>query len=113
MRTVLIIAERELAAYFATPVASVFIVIFLVLQGALYEARKRNSVVRKEGLELKHDGRTRKFNLEITPLKIPDSTMRCYLVLFEESQAEPAPAPPSAAERTGRSRSAPMASRSR
>jgi ABC-2 type transport system permease protein len=35
MRNVLIIAERELAAYFATPVASVFIVIFLVLQGAL------------------------------------------------------------------------------
>src|SRR5580698_5946626 len=29
------IANRELRAYFATPVASVFIVIFLVLQGAL------------------------------------------------------------------------------
>jgi ABC-2 type transport system permease protein len=35
MRNVFIIAGRELAAYFATPVASVFIVIFLVLQGAL------------------------------------------------------------------------------
>jgi ABC-2 type transport system permease protein len=35
MRNILIIAERELAAYFATPVATVFIVIFLVLQGAL------------------------------------------------------------------------------
>ena len=74
----------------------------LVLQGALYEARKRNSVVRKEGLELKHDGRTRKFNLEIIPIKIPDSTMRCYLVLFEEVQTA---ALPPAAERTRRSRS--------
>jgi ABC-2 type transport system permease protein len=35
MRNILIIAGRELSAYFATPVAIVFIVIFLVLQGAL------------------------------------------------------------------------------
>ena len=35
MRHVLTIAERELVAYFATPVATVFIVIFLVLQGTL------------------------------------------------------------------------------
>jgi ABC-2 type transport system permease protein len=35
MRTIFIIARRELGGYFATPVASVFIVIFLVLQGAL------------------------------------------------------------------------------
>jgi ABC-2 type transport system permease protein len=35
MRNILIIAGRELSAYFATPVATVFIVIFLVLQGAL------------------------------------------------------------------------------
>lgn len=35
MNTVLIVARRELAGYFATPVATVFIVIFLVLQGAL------------------------------------------------------------------------------
>ena len=35
MRKTLIIAGRELRGYFATPVATVFIVIFLVLQGAL------------------------------------------------------------------------------
>jgi ABC-2 type transport system permease protein len=35
MRNLLTIAGRELAAYFATPVATVFIVIFLVLQGTL------------------------------------------------------------------------------
>ena len=35
MRITFIVARRELAGYFATPVASVFIVIFLVLQGAL------------------------------------------------------------------------------
>jgi ABC-2 type transport system permease protein len=35
MRNIFIIARRELGGYFATPVASVFIVIFLVLQGAL------------------------------------------------------------------------------
>ena len=35
MRTTLTIAARELNGYFATPVATVFIVIFLVLQGAL------------------------------------------------------------------------------
>ena len=35
MRNVLTIARRELGGYFATPVATVFIVIFLVLQGTL------------------------------------------------------------------------------
>ncbi len=35
MRNILAIADRELAAYFATPVATVFIVIFLVMQGTL------------------------------------------------------------------------------
>jgi len=35
MLAVLVIARRELASYFATPVAVVFIVIFLALQGAL------------------------------------------------------------------------------
>jgi ABC-2 type transport system permease protein len=35
MRAALVIAARELAAYFATPVASVFIVIFLILAGTL------------------------------------------------------------------------------
>ena len=35
MRTMLVVARRELAAYFATPVAYVFIVIFLVMMGAL------------------------------------------------------------------------------
>lgn len=35
MRNVLTVAGRELGAYFATPVATVFIVIFLVLQGTL------------------------------------------------------------------------------
>ncbi len=35
IRTTFIVARRELGGYFATPVASVFIVIFLVLQGAL------------------------------------------------------------------------------
>ena len=35
MRNIFVIAGRELGGYFATPVAVVFIVIFLVLQGAL------------------------------------------------------------------------------
>ena len=35
MHKIFTIADRELAAYFATPVATVFIVIFLVLQGTL------------------------------------------------------------------------------
>ena len=35
MRNVAIIFRRELSAYFATPLAYVFIVIFLVLAGAL------------------------------------------------------------------------------
>lgn len=35
MKTMFVVAGRELGAYFSTPVATVFIVIFLALQGAL------------------------------------------------------------------------------
>jgi len=35
MRNIAVIAKRELKGYFATPVAYVFIVIFLALSGAL------------------------------------------------------------------------------
>ncbi|HKD67349.1 MAG TPA: chemotaxis protein CheB [Candidatus Binataceae bacterium] len=67
----------------------------LVLQGALYEARKRGGPVRKERLEFKHEGRNRRINIEITPLKIPDTATGYYLVLFEEPAlpAPPAPTP--------------------
>ena len=35
MRAALLVARRELAGYFATPVAYVFIVIFLMMAGAM------------------------------------------------------------------------------
>jgi two-component system, chemotaxis family, CheB/CheR fusion protein len=65
----------------------------LALQGALYEARKRGTLVRKEGLEIKHDGRTRRMKLEVTPLKIPDSPTQYYLVLFDEDGVTRPPKP--------------------
>jgi two-component system CheB/CheR fusion protein len=64
----------------------------LVLQSAVFQARKRKTTVRKEGLEIKYNGRRRTLNFEITPIKLAHSPTHYYLVLFEE--AAPALAAP-------------------
>jgi two-component system, chemotaxis family, CheB/CheR fusion protein len=81
----------------------------LALQGALYEARKHGGRVRKEGLEFKHDGRSRKINLEIASLQGPDGSANYYLVLFDEIGSAPPAAPvPAAARRKRREEQVPL-----
>jgi two-component system, chemotaxis family, CheB/CheR fusion protein len=51
------------------------------LRSAVYEARKGNSVVRREGLRIKVDGQVQVVSLEVIPLQT--SPRRHLLVLFE------------------------------
>jgi two-component system CheB/CheR fusion protein len=64
----------------------------LLLQSSLFEARKRNKVVRKEGLSVQHHGNTVDFALTVSP--IPDNgSERYFLVTFEGNQPQHDPGP--------------------
>ena len=52
------------------------------LRTLINQAKAKDNVVRKEGVQLRHDGLVRQVNLEIIPLK--NLKERCYLVLFHE-----------------------------
>ena len=55
----------------------------LPLRAAVTSAVKENRVSRREGIQLRHNGRTRTVDVEVIPLK--NLKNRCFLVLFEES----------------------------
>jgi two-component system CheB/CheR fusion protein len=56
--------------------------LMLPLRAAINKARKENQPVRKEGIDVGQDGRSRKVNLEVIPLRVKE---RFYLVLFEDA----------------------------
>jgi two-component system, chemotaxis family, CheB/CheR fusion protein len=53
------------------------------LRTLINQAKAKDNVVRKEGIQLRHDGLVRPVNLEVIPLK--NLKERCYLVLFHEA----------------------------
>ena len=58
------------------------------LQTALYAARKSEAAVRKDGLTVQYEGRSRAVNLQVIPLQVSGES-RHYVVLFEEATREP------------------------
>jgi PAS domain S-box-containing protein len=56
--------------------------LMLPLRAAINSAMKENKTVRRENIQLKHNGRTRSVNVEVVPLK--NLKDRCFLVLFED-----------------------------
>ncbi|MBE9062796.1 chemotaxis protein CheB [cf. Phormidesmis sp. LEGE 11477] len=56
--------------------------LLIELRGALEQARRQDTTVRKEGLQI--EGSPNYIQAEITPIKNPLSRARNYLVLFEE-----------------------------
>jgi two-component system CheB/CheR fusion protein len=77
------------------------------LRTAIHEAKKKDGVVRKEGLRIKVGGRVRDIAVEIIPLAAPEG--RHYLILFHDRTAVPSasfsnapPPPPPAKSRQGR-----------
>ena len=55
----------------------------LELRNAIHEARKKDAVVTKEGLQIQSDGEFREVNVEVLPIKSPPGE-RFFLILFEE-----------------------------
>ena len=58
--------------------------LMLPLRSVLNQARKENTVARRERVPLKYAGKTRLINLEVIPLK--NLRERSFLVLFEETK---------------------------
>jgi two-component system CheB/CheR fusion protein len=69
----------------------------LELGTAIREAKKKNSVVRRN-VRLRDSDTIRKVNLEILPVKLSGSAENCFLVLFEDADKERAAAPPARKE---------------
>jgi chemotaxis methyl-accepting protein methylase/signal transduction histidine kinase len=59
--------------------------LMLPLRAAVNSASRENRIVRKENIRLTTNGRTRKVNVEVVPLK--NLKERCFLVIFEEAGA--------------------------
>jgi PAS domain S-box-containing protein len=57
----------------------------LELRAAFQEARKIGHSIRREGIEIKQEGRMHGVNVEVTPLPASGEGGRCFLVLFEET----------------------------
>ena len=57
--------------------------LMLPLRAAINSANRENRAARRENIELKQDGRTRRVNVEVVPLR--NLKERCFLVLFEEA----------------------------
>ncbi len=53
------------------------------LQTSIYSARKQKKSVRREGLEFHSNGETKRINIEVIPLKGPESESRLFMVTFE------------------------------
>lgn len=58
--------------------------LMLPLRAAVNKARKENQTVRKAGVRVQQNGKTRTVNLQVIPLK--NLRERCFLVLFEDSE---------------------------
>ncbi|MGB3300506.1 MAG: PAS domain-containing protein, partial [Phormidesmis sp.] len=73
--------------------------LLLELRSLIDEAKGRNAIARKEGLQIEHNPRY--VQIEVTPIKDPISRERSYLVLFEAGpliESEPITSSPAAAK---------------
>ena len=75
--------------------------LLLELRDALKECRQGNTPVRRTGVQVRAQGAIHETDLRVLPVKLPGSSQRCHLVLFEEPRHEPAAVSGSAADATG------------
>ena len=75
--------------------------LLLELRDALKECRQGNTPVRRTGVQVRAQGAIHETDLRVLPVKLPGSSQRCYLVLFEEPRHEPAAVSGSAADAIG------------
>lgn len=61
--------------------------LLVALSPAIREARKGHATVRRENVRIEAQGVVRKVNFEVSPFQVPETEVRGYLVVFEETQA--------------------------
>jgi two-component system CheB/CheR fusion protein len=63
------------------------------LSEVIAEGKSSNASARRDGLRIKAgaDGREIVASIELTPIRVPDSAERCFLILFEETNGETGP----------------------
>jgi two-component system CheB/CheR fusion protein len=77
------------------------------LRGALQKAKKNDTSVKKQGVEIISNGSTREVDLEVIPLRGPTPAERYYMVLFEESKPAARIETPKGAAKPGKLRPQP------
>jgi len=77
------------------------------MRSAIYQAKRENTTVHKEGIRFKHNGESALVSIHVTPMKPRDSKDNDFLVVFEEkphakSAAEEPETSPRRTKQTGR-----------
>ncbi|HEY3153139.1 MAG TPA: CheR family methyltransferase [Candidatus Binatia bacterium] len=73
--------------------------LMLPLRGAINKAKKENKTARTENVRVNQNGKTRKVNLEVIPLK--NLRERCFLIVFEDAEKAGRPSEESVEPRGG------------
>lgn len=63
--------------------------LFLPLRSAIEEARKQHTTIHKKGVQLRDDNKTRRIDLEVTPVTLPGSAHGGFLIHFQEIEPRP------------------------
>jgi len=80
--------------------------LFVELRSALDECRSEHVEVRRRAVPVREAGQIRAIDLRVVPVKLPGSTARCFLVLFEEAGSGAGPELANSAGDAGRVSSA-------
>jgi two-component system, chemotaxis family, CheB/CheR fusion protein len=64
-------------------------ILFLELRNAIQECDRTNAVVIKRGVRIRDGRQIREVNLEVIPVRPPDTGENCFLILFDESESVP------------------------
>jgi two-component system CheB/CheR fusion protein len=66
------------------------------VRAAINRAKMENATVRKEGIPIKERDKLQRVTVEVTPIRVPPSGARFFLVLFEDTPSCPLPQPAAA-----------------
>jgi two-component system CheB/CheR fusion protein len=74
------------------------------LRAAVQKARRSGSIIRRDGIRVRRDGQVREVSIDVTPLPPSEVHGQCFLILFEESGLQAAPAPTDTGRNVGKGR---------
>ncbi len=69
--------------------------VFLEVRGAVLESQRTSAAAQRGAVQVRDESGVRVVNIEVTPVKVPESAEACYLVLFLEVAGPASPGPSS------------------